>query len=141
MAAHGHLHGCPPPALLLSSCGPSRSTRVWGERATRRDLLSPCPVQASMIAHFPLENEDLAGAFPASSSRGRWLSSSALPAEALFSSVAQQEVKMEVKVEVKYHLRAGDFERASFYTQSRQDSSPGCVRPTTPVSIDHETAP
>src|SRR5713101_5463768 len=52
MAAHGHLHGCPPPALLLTSCGPSRSTRVWGERATRRDLLSPCPVQASMIAHF-----------------------------------------------------------------------------------------
>jgi len=73
-----------------------------------------------MIAHFPLENEDLAGALPASSSRGRWLSSSArapiarlawvvviallacspLPAEALCSSVAQQEVK----VEVKYHL-------------------------------------
>src|SRR5947208_1024483 len=69
MAAHGDFHGCPPPALLLSSCGPSRSTRVWGERATRRDLLSPCPVQASMIAHFPLENEDLAGALPASSSR------------------------------------------------------------------------
>jgi hypothetical protein len=36
--------------------------------------------------------------------------------------VAQQEVQ----VEVKYHLRAGDFERASFYTQSRQDSEPGC---------------
>src|SRR5579864_357735 len=52
MAAHGDFHSCPPPALLLSSCGPSRSTRVWGERATRRDLLSPCPVQASMIAHF-----------------------------------------------------------------------------------------
>jgi hypothetical protein len=77
-----------------------------------------------MIADFPLENEDLAGAFPANSSRGSWLSSSArtpcspLPEDALFSSVAQQEVK----VEVKYHLRAGDFERASFYTQSRQDS-------------------
>jgi hypothetical protein len=41
---------------------------------------------------------------------------SPLPAEALFTCVAQQEVK----VEVKYHLRAGDFERASFYTQSRQ---------------------
>src|SRR6266699_5483899 len=27
-------------------------------------------------------------------------------------------------VEVKDHLRAGDFERASCYTQSRQDSSP-----------------
>src|SRR5260370_1081901 len=52
MAAHGDFHSCPPPAILLSSCGPSRSTRVWGERATRRDLLSPCPVQASMIAHF-----------------------------------------------------------------------------------------
>jgi len=37
-------------------------------------------------------------------------------------AVAQQEVK----VEVKDHLRAGDFERASFYTQSRQDSEPGC---------------
>jgi hypothetical protein len=47
---------------------------------------------------------------------------SPLPAEALFSSVAQQEVKMEVKVEVKDHLRAGDFEGASCYTQSRQDS-------------------
>src|SRR5258707_4963930 len=52
MAAHGDFHSCPPPALLLSSGGPSRSTRVWGERATRRDLLSPCRVQASMIAHF-----------------------------------------------------------------------------------------
>jgi hypothetical protein len=51
---------------------------------------------------------------------------SPLPEEALFSSVAQQEVKMEVKVEVKDHLRAGDFEGASCYTQSRQDSSPGC---------------
>src|SRR5260370_31219370 len=79
MASHGDGHGCPPPAILVSSCGPSRSTRVWGERATRRDLLSPCPVQASMIAHFPLENEDLAGALPASSSRGSWLSSSARP--------------------------------------------------------------
>jgi len=95
-----------------------------------------------MIAHFPLENEDLAGALPVSSSRGRWLSSSARPPiarlawvvviartpcsplaeEALFSSVAQQEVK----VEVKDHLRAGDFERASCYTQSRQDSEPEC---------------
>jgi hypothetical protein len=50
------------------------------------------------------------------------LSCSPLPEEALFSSVAQQEVKMEVKVEVKDHLRAGDFEGASCYTQSRQDS-------------------
>ena len=40
------------------------------------------------------------------------LSCSPLPEEALFSSVAQQEVQ----VEVKYHLRAGDFEGASFYT-------------------------
>src|SRR5579864_3495321 len=114
MASHGDFQGCPHPAILPSSGGPSRSTRVWGERATRRDLLSPCPVQASMIAHFPLDNEDLAGAFPASSSRGRWLSCSARPPiallscsplaeEALCSSVAQQEVK----VEVKYHLRAG----------------------------------
>jgi len=90
-----------------------------------------------MIAHFPLENEDLAGAFPASSSRGRWLSSSArppiarlawvvviarlscspLPEEALFSSVAQQEVKMEVKVEVKDHLRAGDFQSLLLYSK------------------------
>src|SRR5205823_14779310 len=62
-------------SLAVVQAGP----RVWGERATRRDLLSPCPVQASMIAHFPLENEDLAGALPASSSRGRWLSSSARP--------------------------------------------------------------
>jgi hypothetical protein len=37
---------------------------------------------------------------------------SPLAEEALFSTVAQQEGK----VEVKYHLRAGDFERASFYT-------------------------
>ena len=50
------------------------------------------------------------------------LSCSPLPEEALCSSVAQQEVK----VEVKDHLRAGDFERAFFYTQSRQDSEPGC---------------
>ena len=50
------------------------------------------------------------------------LACSPLPAEALFSSVAQQEVKVEVKVEVKDHLRAGDFEGASCYTQSRQDS-------------------
>src|SRR5258708_38520746 len=41
---------------------------------------------------------------------------SPLPAEVLFPSVAQQEVQ----VEVKDHLRAGDFERASCYTQSRQ---------------------
>jgi len=34
LAAHGDFHSCPPPALLLSSGGPSRSTRVWGERAT-----------------------------------------------------------------------------------------------------------
>src|SRR5258708_14686908 len=112
-------------SLAVVQAGP----RVCGVRGPRdgTSLLSPCPVQASMIAHFPLENEDLAGALPASSSRGRWLSSSARPPcsplaeEALFSSVAQQEVK----VEVKYHLRAGDFERASFYTQSKQDSSPG----------------
>src|SRR5437667_3268530 len=96
-------------SLAVVQAGP----RVWGERATRRDLLSPCPVQASMIAHFTRDHEDLAGALPASSSRGRWLSSSARPPvfaspescsplaeEALFSSVAQQEVK----VEVKYHL-------------------------------------
>jgi len=50
------------------------------------------------------------------------LACSPLPEDALFSSVAQQEVKMEVKVEVKDHLRAGDFSRASCYTQSRQDS-------------------
>src|SRR2546423_2019411 len=71
MASHGDFHGGPPPAILLSSCGPSRSTRVWGERATRRDLLSPCPVQASMIAHFTRDHEDLAGAFPASVSQGQ----------------------------------------------------------------------
>src|SRR2546423_8177083 len=52
-------------SLAVVQAGP----RVWAERRTRRDLLSPCPVQASMIAHFPLENEDLAGAVPASSSR------------------------------------------------------------------------
>src|SRR5437868_11751268 len=52
-------------SLAVVQAGP----RVWGERATRRDLLSPCPVHASMIAHFTRDHEDLAGAFPASSSR------------------------------------------------------------------------
>src|SRR5258708_11490997 len=53
--------------LAVVQAGP----RVCGVRGPRdgTSLLSPCPVQASMIAHFPLENEDLAGALPASSSR------------------------------------------------------------------------
>src|SRR5438477_11000427 len=54
-------------SLAVVQAGP----RVWGERATRRDLLSPCPVQASMIAHFTRDHEDLAGALPASVSQGQ----------------------------------------------------------------------
>src|ERR1700686_603092 len=77
MAAHGDFHSCPPPAILLSSGGPSRSTRVWGERATRRDLLSPCPVQASIIAHFLARERGPCRRSPCQLKQGQWLSSSA----------------------------------------------------------------
>jgi hypothetical protein len=45
--------------LLSVGCVPSGSTLVWGERATTRDLLSPCHPSPSMIADFPVDDEDL----------------------------------------------------------------------------------
>ena len=123
-------HSCPPPALLLSSGGPSRSKRVWGERATSRDLLSPCPVQASIIAHFPARargpgSPALHGC-PSQASPESWSSRGSPAHRCRQRRSAPVVAQQEGKVEVKDHLRTGDFERASCYTQSRQDSEPGC---------------
>ena len=116
---------------------------MWGERATRRDLLSPCPVQASMIAHFlarargpgrrspcQLKQGGAAGSpalhgRPSRASPESWSSRGSPAHRCRQRRSAPVVAQQEVKVEVQYHLRAGDFERASCYTQSRQDSEPG----------------
>jgi len=66
-----------------------------------------------MIAHFPLENEDLAGAFPASSSRGRWLSSSARPPIASLAWVVVSTVAQILWQTWTQHSRRPDSVRPS----------------------------
>src|SRR5437667_9866530 len=43
--------------------------RLWGERGTKRDLLSPCQPRPSMIADLLTDGEDLADDFPCSVKR------------------------------------------------------------------------
>src|SRR5436305_14597286 len=91
MAADFPGSSCSPPLWWVCS---RRVHACWGERGTTRDLLSPCHPSPSMIADFPVDDEDLPVDFPALSDGN--VGPPAFCAQGGYSHVARKELRKKI---------------------------------------------